>query len=156
MGELGVEIVLECSGRFRTPELLDGYFSQGVRKVIVAAPVKEDALNVVVGVNDHLSDPQRHRILTAASCTTNCLAPGEGHPRGDRHPPRADHDLARHDEHPDTDRRATQGLAQGTCHKRLADPVVVGISETFAARALRKSLCGASIVSGCSSCRARS
>ena len=47
----------------------------GVRKVIVAAPVKEDALNVVVGVNDHLYDPQRHRILTAASCTTNCLAP---------------------------------------------------------------------------------
>ena len=48
---------------------------QGVRKVIVAAPVKEGALNVVVGVNDHLYDPQRHDLLTAASCTTNCLAP---------------------------------------------------------------------------------
>src|ERR1039458_729345 len=74
-GELGVEIVLECSGRFRTPGALDAYFRQGVRKVIVAAPVKEGALNVVVGVNDHIYEPQRHHLLTAASCTTNCLAP---------------------------------------------------------------------------------
>jgi glyceraldehyde 3-phosphate dehydrogenase len=74
-GELGVEIVLECSGRFRTVEALDAYFQQGVRKVIVAAPVKGEALNVVVGVNDHLYDPQSHHLLTAASCTTNCLAP---------------------------------------------------------------------------------
>jgi glyceraldehyde 3-phosphate dehydrogenase len=73
--ELGVEIVLECSGSFRTPELLDAYFQQGVRKVIVAAPVKGNALNVVVGVNDHLYDAENHRLLTAASCTTNCLAP---------------------------------------------------------------------------------
>ena len=71
----GVEIVLECSGKFRTPALLAPYFSQGVKKVIVAAPVKEDALNVVVGVNDSLYDPQKHHLLTAASCTTNCLAP---------------------------------------------------------------------------------
>jgi len=74
-GELGVEVVLECSGRFRTPELLAAYFQRGVRKVIVAAPVKGDALNVVVGVNDHLYEPHRHNLLTAASCTTNCLAP---------------------------------------------------------------------------------
>ncbi len=74
-GELGVEVVLECSGRFRTPELLDAYFRQGVRKVIVAAPVKEGALNVVVGVNDELYEPGSHDLLTAASCTTNCLAP---------------------------------------------------------------------------------
>src|ERR1017187_6208301 len=74
-GELGVEIVLECSGRFRTPGALEAYFRQGVRKVIVAAPVKEKALNLVVGVNDHLYDPQQHHLLTAASCTTNCLAP---------------------------------------------------------------------------------
>jgi glyceraldehyde 3-phosphate dehydrogenase len=74
-GELGVEIVLECSGRFRTPQLLDAYFQRGVRKVIVAAPVKDDALNVVLGVNDHLYEPERHHLLTAASCTTNCLAP---------------------------------------------------------------------------------
>jgi glyceraldehyde 3-phosphate dehydrogenase len=74
-GELGIEIVLECSGRFRTRESLDAYFRQGVRKVIVAAPVKGDALNIVVGVNDHLYEPQHHDLLTAASCTTNCLAP---------------------------------------------------------------------------------
>jgi glyceraldehyde 3-phosphate dehydrogenase len=72
----GVEIVLECSGKFRTVEALRPYFEQGVRKVIVAAPVKEEgALNVVVGVNDDLEELCRHDILTAASCTTNCLAP---------------------------------------------------------------------------------
>jgi glyceraldehyde 3-phosphate dehydrogenase len=74
-GDLGVEIVLECSGRFRTEELLDAYFAQGASKVIVAAPVKGRALNVVVGVNDHLYDPSTHDLITAASCTTNCLAP---------------------------------------------------------------------------------
>ncbi len=73
--ELGIEVVLECSGKFRTPETLAPYFERGVRKVIVAAPVKQDALNVVVGVNDDLYDPERHHIVTAASCTTNCLAP---------------------------------------------------------------------------------
>jgi glyceraldehyde 3-phosphate dehydrogenase len=73
--ECGVDIVLECSGKFRTPELLSPYFAGGVKKVIVAAPVKEKALNVVVGVNDHLYRPDEHHLLTAASCTTNCLAP---------------------------------------------------------------------------------
>jgi len=73
--ELGVELVLECSGKFRTVEALEAYFEQGVRKVIVAAPVKGEALNIVLGVNDHLYEPARHRLLTAASCTTNCLAP---------------------------------------------------------------------------------
>lgn len=71
----GVDIVLECSGKFRTTETLDPYFEVGVKKVIVAAPVKSGALNIVVGVNDHLYDPSQHRLLTAASCTTNCLAP---------------------------------------------------------------------------------
>ncbi|TAK22759.1 MAG: ArsJ-associated glyceraldehyde-3-phosphate dehydrogenase [Myxococcaceae bacterium] len=74
-GDLGVEIVLECSGKFRTPASLAPYFARGVRKVIVAAPVKDDALNVVMGVNDHLYRPDEHHLLTAASCTTNCLAP---------------------------------------------------------------------------------
>jgi glyceraldehyde 3-phosphate dehydrogenase len=71
----GVDIALECSGKFRTPGQLAGYFSSGVKKVIVAAPVKEQALNVVMGINDHLYDPEKHHLLTAASCTTNCLAP---------------------------------------------------------------------------------
>ncbi len=75
-GDRGVDVVLECSGRFRTMESLAPYFAAGVRKVIVAAPVKEDgALNVVVGVNHDLYDPEVHDVLTAASCTTNCLAP---------------------------------------------------------------------------------
>jgi glyceraldehyde 3-phosphate dehydrogenase len=73
--EFDVDIVLECSGKFRTPELLAPYFRRGVRKVIVAAPVKDGALNVVVGVNDHLYRPEQHHLLTAASCTTNSLAP---------------------------------------------------------------------------------
>ncbi len=73
--ELGVDIVLECSGKFRTPELLQTYFERGVKKVIVAAPVKQGALNVVYGINDHLYNPDEHHLLTAASCTTNCLAP---------------------------------------------------------------------------------
>ncbi len=72
----GVDIVLECSGKFRTPEQLAPYFDKGVKKVIVAAPVKGgDALNIVMGVNDHLYDPAKHHLLTNASCTTNCLAP---------------------------------------------------------------------------------
>jgi glyceraldehyde 3-phosphate dehydrogenase len=75
-GDLGCEIVLECTGKFLKPEELHAYFERGVKRVIVAAPVKDErALNIVVGVNDQLYDPARHRLLTAASCTTNCLAP---------------------------------------------------------------------------------
>lgn len=71
-----VDIVLEASGRFKTTETLLPYFERGVRKVIVAAPVKSDGvLNIVMGCNDHLYDPSQHHIVTAASCTTNCLAP---------------------------------------------------------------------------------
>lgn len=74
-GDLGVEIVIEASGKFRTPETLQAHFDNGAKKVLVAAPVKEGALNVVYGVNDDLYDPAQHHIVTAASCTTNCLAP---------------------------------------------------------------------------------
>jgi glyceraldehyde 3-phosphate dehydrogenase len=75
-GDLGCDVVLECTGKFLKPEELQAYFDRGVKKVIVAAPVKDDrALNIVVGVNDHLYDPGKHRLVTAASCTTNCLAP---------------------------------------------------------------------------------
>jgi glyceraldehyde 3-phosphate dehydrogenase len=73
--DLGVDLVLECSGRFLTRETLQPYFESGVCKVIVAAPVKEGALNVVMGCNDQLYDPEKNHLLTAASCTTNCLAP---------------------------------------------------------------------------------
>lgn len=72
----GVDVALECSGKFRTIDSLEPYFARGADKVIVAAPVKDaEALNVVVGVNEDLYDPEFHRVLTAASCTTNCLAP---------------------------------------------------------------------------------
>ncbi len=75
-GDLGCDIVLECTGKFLKAEQLDGYFARGVKQVIVAAPVKEaGALNIVLGVNDQLYQPREHRLLTAASCTTNCLAP---------------------------------------------------------------------------------
>ncbi|MEM9450133.1 MAG: ArsJ-associated glyceraldehyde-3-phosphate dehydrogenase [Cyanobacteria bacterium P01_E01_bin.6] len=74
-GELGIDIVLECSGKFRTSASLEPYFKRGVQKVIVAAPVKHGALNIVYGINDNLYNPAEHHLLTAASCTTNCLAP---------------------------------------------------------------------------------
>ena len=75
-GDLGCDLVLECTGKFLTPDSLAGYFERGVKRVVVAAPVKhEAALNIVVGVNEARYDPAAHRILTAASCTTNCLAP---------------------------------------------------------------------------------
>ena len=74
--DLGVDVVLECSGKFLNHATLDGHLKRGAKRVVVAAPVKEpDVLNVVVGVNHHLYDPAKHPIVTAASCTTNCLAP---------------------------------------------------------------------------------
>ena len=71
----GIDIVLESSGKFRTLEQLEGYIKAGVKKVIVAAPVKKGALNIVMGINDQLYDPKKHAYLTAASCTTNCTCP---------------------------------------------------------------------------------
>ncbi len=75
-GDLGVDVVLECTGKFLDRATLDGHLKQGAKRVIVAAPVKDaSVLNVVVGVNEGLYDPARHPVVTAASCTTNCLAP---------------------------------------------------------------------------------
>ena len=69
------DIVLEATGKHhKKPETLQHYFEQGVKKVIVAAPT-EGALNIVYGVNHHLYSPAEHHLVTAASCTTNCLAP---------------------------------------------------------------------------------
>ncbi|EWH11504.1 glyceraldehyde-3-phosphate dehydrogenase [Catenovulum agarivorans DS-2] len=70
------DIVIEASGKMNKTELLRKYLDQGVKKVVVTAPVKEaGVLNVVMGVNDHLYNAAEHTIVTAASCTTNCLAP---------------------------------------------------------------------------------
>ena len=75
-GDLGVDVVLECTGKFLTPETLEGHLRRGAKRVIVAAPVKTGGiLNIVVGINHELYDPAKNRIVTAASCTTNCLAP---------------------------------------------------------------------------------
>ena len=70
------DLVIEASGKMKTVAVLQAYLDQGVKRVVVSAPVKEKgALNIVMGVNDQLFNPAEHRIVTAASCTTNCLAP---------------------------------------------------------------------------------
>ncbi|MCE8507283.1 ArsJ-associated glyceraldehyde-3-phosphate dehydrogenase [Ruegeria pomeroyi] len=72
----GVDVVIDCTGVFKTEAKLAPYFDAGVKKVVVSAPVKDgDAANIVYGVNHDIYEPARHRIITAASCTTNCLAP---------------------------------------------------------------------------------
>lgn len=72
----GVDVVIDCTGVFKSEAKLAPYFAAGVRRAVVSAPVKDgDAANIVFGVNHGIYDPARHRIVTAASCTTNCLAP---------------------------------------------------------------------------------
>ena len=71
-----VDVVIDCTGAFKTQAKLAPYFDAGVKKVIVSAPVKDGpTANIVMGVNDNSYDPTTHSIVTAASCTTNCLAP---------------------------------------------------------------------------------
>jgi len=72
----GVDVVIDCTGVFKTEAKLAPYFAAGVKKVVVSAPVKDGpTANIVYGVNNDAYDPARHSIVTAASCTTNCLAP---------------------------------------------------------------------------------
>ncbi|GHW31805.1 glyceraldehyde 3-phosphate dehydrogenase [Vibrio cholerae] len=72
----GCDVVIEATGKHRKGEFLNQYLAQGVKRVVVSAPVKEEGIaNIVVGVNDHIFKPEQHRIVTAASCTTNCIAP---------------------------------------------------------------------------------
>lgn len=72
----GCDVVIEATGVHRKTEFLNQYLAQGVKRVVVSAPVKEEGIaNIVVGVNDHIFDPETHQIVTAASCTTNCIAP---------------------------------------------------------------------------------
>ena len=72
---LGIDLVIDCTGKFKTEAALQPYFDRGVKKVLVSAPVPAPALNVVYGINHGQYEPARHNIVTAASCTTNCLAP---------------------------------------------------------------------------------
>jgi glyceraldehyde 3-phosphate dehydrogenase len=72
----GCDVVIEASGKMKKKDVLQAYLDQGVKRVVVTAPVKQEGvLDLVLGVNDHLYNPEQHRIVTAASCTTNCLAP---------------------------------------------------------------------------------
>ena len=72
----GVDVVIDCTGVFKSEAKLAPYFEAGVMKVVVSAPVKDGpTANIVMGVNHETYDPAQHRIVTAASCTTNCLAP---------------------------------------------------------------------------------
>lgn len=72
----GCDVVIESSGRMKSVSLLQAYLEQGIKRVVVSAPIKESGvLNVVMGVNQHRFNPEKHKIVTAASCTTNCLAP---------------------------------------------------------------------------------
>ena len=76
LAALDVDLVVDCTGKFKTPALVQPYYDAGARKVVVSAPVKEaPALNLVYGVNHDQYDPAEHHLVTAASCTTNCLAP---------------------------------------------------------------------------------
>ncbi|HEB99347.1 MAG TPA: ArsJ-associated glyceraldehyde-3-phosphate dehydrogenase [Thiotrichales bacterium] len=74
-GDKGIDLLIECSGQFRTRESLQPYFDQGIKKILVSAPVDDADLNIVYGVNHALYRPDSHHLVTAASCTTNCLAP---------------------------------------------------------------------------------
>ncbi|MBW1797237.1 MAG: type I glyceraldehyde-3-phosphate dehydrogenase [Deltaproteobacteria bacterium] len=74
-GDLGIETVMECTGLFRDREKASGHLEAGAKKVIISAPAKGPDVTVVMGVNHHEYDPQKHHIVSNASCTTNCLAP---------------------------------------------------------------------------------
>jgi glyceraldehyde 3-phosphate dehydrogenase len=74
-GDMDLDVVIEATGEFRTKQKLQAYLDQGVKQVIVAAPMKEGIKNIVMGINDDIFSPGEDPIITAASCTTNCIAP---------------------------------------------------------------------------------
>jgi glyceraldehyde 3-phosphate dehydrogenase len=73
--QLGVDLVLECTGRFTDREAASHHLGAGAKKVIISAPAKNPDVTIAIGVNSDAYDPAKHKILSAASCTTNCLAP---------------------------------------------------------------------------------
>ena len=73
--ELGVDIVIEATGKFRSKETAGQHIQAGAKKVIITAPGKDEDITIVMGVNDHLYDAEKHDVISNASCTTNCLAP---------------------------------------------------------------------------------
>jgi glyceraldehyde 3-phosphate dehydrogenase len=74
-GEIGVDIVMECTGLFRERAKAEGHIKAGAKKVIISAPAKDPDITIVMGVNHEKYDPEKHHIVSNASCTTNCLAP---------------------------------------------------------------------------------
>ena len=72
---LGVDLVIECTGLFTDGEKAKGHLAAGAKKVIISAPAKNEHITVVMGVNHEKYDPAKHHIISNASCTTNCLAP---------------------------------------------------------------------------------
>lgn len=74
-GEYGVDVVIECTGRFTDKESAMKHIEGGAKRVIISAPAKNEDITIVMGVNEHLYDPEKHIIISNASCTTNCLAP---------------------------------------------------------------------------------
>ena len=74
-GELGVEVVVESTGIFKTGELASKHIKAGAKKVVITCPAKGEDITVVMGVNDEQYDKDQHNIISNASCTTNCLAP---------------------------------------------------------------------------------
>ena len=74
-GNAGVELVIESTGFFTDADKAAGHLHGGAKKVIISAPAKGEDLTIVLGVNEHMYDPAKHKIISNASCTTNCLAP---------------------------------------------------------------------------------
>ena len=74
-GDIGVDIVMECTGLFREKTKAEGHLKGGAKKVIISAPAKDPDITIVMGVNQDKYDPNKHHIISNASCTTNCLAP---------------------------------------------------------------------------------
>ncbi|TGE33396.1 type I glyceraldehyde-3-phosphate dehydrogenase [Desulfosporosinus sp. Sb-LF] len=73
--ELGVDIVIECTGHFTKRDAAAQHLTAGAKKVVISSPAKKEDITIVMGVNDDKYDPQKHHIVSNASCTTNCLAP---------------------------------------------------------------------------------
>ena len=120
--ELGVDVVIESTGRFRARADAAKHLEAGARKVIISAPAKEPDVTVALGVNFETYDPERHDIISNASCTTNCLAPvAKVLHDDDRHPARPDDHGARLHRRPAAARRSAQGLparSRGRCEPR--------------------------------------
>ncbi len=74
-GELGVELVIDSTGAFKEKADLEKHIQAGAKKVIITAPAKNEDITIVLGVNENLYDPEKHNVISNASCTTNCLAP---------------------------------------------------------------------------------